>query len=416
MNPVATGVQAAPPTSASILACAWALGIGGTTMMPLLVTNSMARLGLDEGQATMLTGAEMIGMLAGCVILPALARRWPARLTAGALVLLVLCQSLSALTLPVAAFSVLRIVAGLCEAQMIVMVGICLACHPHAERLWGVVLLLSGLAAAGVFTLLSWFPGVAAGDALWIALALMAAVLGPVAARVPALMPVRGPAALSRLGGGADPAGGPNSVSHIGVSNGGSHSAVHGAARRDWSEIWLAWGVFIGVYSVQAGVWAVSALQGERIGLSLPTTGILLALSSLLGFFGAVVPAIPGLAGRRGATVIGALVVMFVSVAGFFTAHNAILFFVTQLALNAAFYTIMAVLNSFISARDHDGTLLSQSVVVTFAAVALGTIGAGELFQYAGGQGLILFSLLALAVSVPLGLKALHGRGAQLVS
>jgi DHA1 family inner membrane transport protein len=114
--------------------------------------------------------------------------------------------------------------------------------------------------------------------------------------------------------------------------------------------------------------------------------------------------------------VIGALVVMFVSVAGFFTAHNAILFFVTQLALNAAFYTIMAVLNSFISARDHDGTLLSQSVVVTFAAVALGTIGAGELFQYAGGQGLILFSLLALAVSVPLGLKALHGRGAQLVS
>src|SRR5471032_263394 len=52
---------------------------------------------LGEGQATMLAGAEMMGMLAGCVVLPALARRWPSRLTAGALVLLVWSQVLSAL-------------------------------------------------------------------------------------------------------------------------------------------------------------------------------------------------------------------------------------------------------------------------------------------------------------------------------
>ncbi len=51
-------------------------------------------------------------------------------------------------------------------------------------------------------------------------------------------------------------------------------------------------------------------------------------------------------------------------------------------------------------------------MVVTFAAVALGTVGAGALFQGLGGWGVILFSLLALALagSVPLGLKALRAR------
>lgn len=361
-----------------ILSCAWALGIGGTTMMPLLVTNAMARLHLDEGQATMLVGAEMIGMLIGCIVLPPLARRLPAPLTAGALVLLTLCQAASALVLPLAVFSVLRVAAGLCEAQMIVMVGICLACHPDAERLWGLVLLVSGLAVAGVFTVLTLFPDAASGTAVWHGLALMALVLGVVALRVPSLVPAPAPGVqLGRPGGMAG--------------------------------IWLAWGVFVGVYSVQAGVWAVSALQGESIGLTLPQIGVLLSVSSLLGFFGAVVPAIPALAARRGLTVIGALAVMFASVACFFTARDAVLYFVGQLMLNAAFYTIMAVLNSFISAQDRDGTLLSRSVVVTFAAVALGTVGAGELFQDAGGVGVIVFALLALAGSVPLGLKALRG-------
>ena len=371
--------------STLILSSAWALGIGGTTMMPLLVTNTMARLHFDEGQATLMTGVEMIGMLAGCILLPPMARRWPARCTAVALMLLALCQMLTALTLSTPLFGALRLVVGVCEAQMIVMVGICLACHRDAERLWGVVLLLSGLAVAGVFTLVSLLPDVAAGDGIWIGLALLAAVLGVAAVRTPALVPAR--------------AAPPTAPMEPGIGR-----------RRVGAGVWLAWGVFVGVYSVQAGVWAVSALQGERIGLSLPTIGTLLAVSSLLGFFGAVVPAIPGLAARRGLTVMGALLVMFASVACFFTADGAVLFFAGQLMLNMAFYAIMAILNSFISAQDRDGSLLSQSVVVTFAAVAVGTVGAGELFQDAGGLGVIVFSLLALAVSVPLGLKALRGR------
>ena len=388
--PDADGLRT-PLAPTLILSAAWALGIGGTTMMPLLVTNTMARLHLDEGQATLMTGIEMIGMLAGCVLLPRLARRVPAfykpAATTAALVLLALSQMLTALTLSEPLFGALRLVAGVCESQMIVLVGMCLARHRDAERLWGVVLLLSGLAVAGVFTLVSLLPGVAAGAGIWIALALLAAVLGVAAARAPALVPAR-----------------PSTPTPMPMPGGAHRRAGVGAG------VWLAWGVFVGVYSVQAGVWAVSALQGERIGLSLPAIGTALALSSLLGFFGAVVPALPALAARRGPTVMGALLVMFASVACFFTADGMALFFVGQLTLNMGFYAIMAVLNSFISARDHDGTLLSQSVVVTFAAVAVGTVGAGELFQDAGALGVIGFSLLALAASVPLGLKALRGR------
>ena len=166
---------------------------------------------------------------------------------------------------------------GACEAQMIVMVGICLACHRDAERLWGVVLLLSGLAVAGLFTLVSLLPDVATGEEIWIGLALLAAVLGVAAARIPALVPARPP-----------PRQAPMEPMEPGVGR-----------RRIGAGVWLAWGVFVGVYSVQAGVWAVSSLQGGRIGLSLPTIGVLLAVSSLLGFFGAVVPAIPALAAPR---------------------------------------------------------------------------------------------------------------------
>src|SRR5471032_3215826 len=133
--------------------------------------------------------------------------------------------ALSALIVSSPAFAAARFAAGFCEAQMIVMVGICLACHRDAERLWGVVLLLSGL--AGVFTLLSLLPGVADGSGIWYGLALLAALLAVGAVRVPVLMPAAQP-------------------------------DVYVGRRRGRAEVWLAWGVFVGVYSVQAGVWAVS--------------------------------------------------------------------------------------------------------------------------------------------------------------
>ncbi|KQQ39974.1 hypothetical protein ASF61_03950 [Duganella sp. Leaf126] len=372
----------------AILSCAWALGITGTTLMPLLVTNAMARLHLDEGQATMISGLEMVGMLAGCIVLPPLARRRPAATTAVALLLLAACQALTAWAGQLALFGMLRAVAGVCEAQLVVMVGICLACHRDAERLWGWVLLWSGLIAAGAFTVLSLFPAVAADARLWSALAVLTLVLATVALRVPALVPVRLPA----------------------VRPAPASASSADSAPRIGADVWMAWGVFVGAYSVQAGVWAVSALQGERLGLPLPVIGTLLALSSLLGFFGALAPALPALAGRRGLTMAAALAVMGASVACFFTARSATMFFVSQTLLNAGFYAVMALLNGFISARDRDGTLLSQSVIVTFAAVAAGTVGAGELFQDAGAVGVIVFALLALAASAPLGLGALRAR------
>jgi hypothetical protein len=352
------------------LSCLWALGIGGTTMMPLQIGSVMRRLHLDEGDATLYSGLEMIGILLGCIALPALARRRPWQLHAAAIMLLFACQLLSSLPLPALLFGALRMLAGGCEAHCIVLAGVCLASHRHAERLWGLVLLLSGLAVAGAFTVLSLLPGAACDTGVWYGLALLALLLGAASWQAPALIP---PAA-----------------------------AVQRGRQRIAARVWLAWGMFLAVYSVQAGVWAVSLLQGDRARLPLPVVGTLLALSSLLGFFGAVLPAIPWLARRRALTVCGAALLMLGSAAGFFHASTPLSFFTGQLGLNAAFYAIMAVLNSFISARDSDGTLLSRSVIVTFAAVAFGTLGAGKLFQHAGGAGVVTYSMLALTACIPL--------------
>lgn len=359
-----------------VLACVWGLGIGGTTMMPLQIASAMQRLHLDEGDATLYAGMEMLGMLLGCIAWPKLVRRWPRQLNGGAILMLICFQLLSSLPLPPLPFGLVRFLTGCCEAEFIVMAGICLALHRDAERLWGVVLLLSGLAVAGAFTILSLLPDAAIETGVWYGLALLALLLGARAWAAPAHIPAPAP-------------------------------GIPASRRRLGGKVCLAWGIFLAVYSVQAGVWAVSVLQGKRIGLPLSLTGSLLAISSLLGFFGAVLPAIPLLARHRAMSVGAAALAMLASVAVFFAGTTALAFFLSQLGLNIAFFAIMAILNSFISGQDPDGSLLSRSVIVTFAAVAFGTVGAGELFQRTGGPGVTLFSALVLLACLPLAWAAL---------
>lgn len=53
------------------------------------------------------------------------------------------------------------------------------------------------------------------------------------------------------------------------------------------------WVVTLLLYGIQASQWAVAGIVGARIGLSDSTLGIVLSLSSLLGFVGAVIPSLP---------------------------------------------------------------------------------------------------------------------------
>ena len=53
------------------------------------------------------------------------------------------------------------------------------------------------------------------------------------------------------------------------------------------------WVVTALVYGVQASQWAIAGFVGERAGLSPTTIGVLLSVSSLLGFVGAAIPSHP---------------------------------------------------------------------------------------------------------------------------
>lgn len=366
------------------LAAAWALGIGGTTMMPLQVSSMMSRLRISESDATIILGAEMLGMLLGCIFLPKIAIRQPAHLTIISLLALLICQYFSGSVSNHVFLGGLRLLAGCAEAAMIVMVGVSLASSPYAEKLWGIVIFLSGLAAAGMLTLLSLLPAAFYERGIWFGLTALAFILGLFVRRLPSLIRARAP-----------------------VWQPNRH--------RTPRKIWLTWGIFLAVYSVQAGVWAVSGIQGERVGLSISTTGILLAVSSLLGFVGAVIPTIGWFAAHRTITLGAALITIALSVALFFKAVSGTQFFLSQLALNCAFYVVMAMLNSFISERDPDGSLLSRSVIVTFAAVAFGTVGAGALFELSGGPGLTMFACFALVAVIPIAI-ALYRRNGKLQS
>ena len=353
------------------LAAAWALGIGGTTMMPLQVSSLMIRLKISESDATLILGAEMFGMLLGCIFLPKIAIRRPAGLTIFALLVLIVCQYFSGLVSDHLFLSALRALVGCGEAAMIVMVGVSLASNPYAEKIWGIVILLSGLAAAGMLTLLSLLPASVYEQGIWTGLTALALALGLFVKRLPSLIMARA-------------------------------QIRHSKRNKTPRKIWLTWGVFLSVYSIQAGVWAVSEVQGECIGLPISTTGILLAVSSLFGFVGAIIPTIKWFSTHRTTTLLAALFTIAISVAMFFRATSSFQFFLSQLTLNCAFYVIMSMLNSFISERDPDGSLLSRSVIVTFAAVAFGTVGSGELFELAGGDGLTFFTYAALASTIPL--------------
>ncbi len=127
------------------LACAYAVATNGTLLMPLFVGVVMRRFGVGDDAATGIAALEIAGIAISCAIFPRWIARAPRRLAWIATLSTLLAQVASAWMPDLATLGAARLVTGLFEGVLFVVVAASLSNRPAAERAWGVIILVSGV-------------------------------------------------------------------------------------------------------------------------------------------------------------------------------------------------------------------------------------------------------------------------------
>ncbi|AMO98124.1 major Facilitator Superfamily protein [Collimonas arenae] len=367
----AAAMTAPSPRALLRLGVVYAVAINGTILTPFIVSTLMLRFGLDEGQATMMTGFEMLGMALSCMLLPHLAARFALRFawigTLGAIT----CQVASALLAGAQAVGIARGLAGVFEGMLFMLVAARVANQPSAERIWGAIILFAGLVNGALLIGISYLPERWAAQWLFLALAALIAIAAPLL-----------------LHAGRDIVHAPRQAAS--------------AAGLPWLRVGAVWLFTILIYGVQAGQWAVTELVGQHAGLATSTIGILLSLSSFLGFVGCIASSWRGSHRHRMPIICAAQLLMIVSLLWFFSTRNGAAYFSSQFLLNVGFYALTPFLTGLLSEIDEDGSLVSRTVVVTLVGVAFGTTLAGWLLTALGVEHFGMVLAAAVLLGVPL--------------
>lgn len=359
-----------PSTGAVVrLALAFAAATNGLILSPFLVAAVMTRFQLDEGAATALVSAEILGIAISCALLSHRIARAARSFTLAGVVGTIAGQALSAVAPGIASAAVARGMTGLFEGMLFVVVASGVSQRASTDRLWGQINLLAGVINGGILVLISALP---AGFGHWV-FALLAAV---VAVLAPA---IRGIDALASA-----PA-----QTHV------------RAGTLPWRPVIAIWVVTALVYGVQASQWAIAGFVGERAGLSPTTIGVLLSVSSLLGFVGAAIPSHPASHRHRLALIWAAQLAMIASIEWFFSARSGSAYFLSQFVLNSAFFVIVPFLTGMLSDVDPDGSLVARTLVVTFFAAGIGTALSGALLGRFGGTRVAHVLCVAVLAAAP---------------
>ncbi|MDN3922363.1 MFS transporter [Roseateles violae] len=344
------------------LAAAFAAALNGTMVMPLIVLALTRIPGIDEGRATAIAAAELAGIALYCLLLPRLAQR-TRRATMGlGLLSLIAGELLTQQLDSIALLSAARLLTGLGEGALFSLVSTAVAAEAHAERIWGQINLVGGLAMGLLLYGLSMLPPVADRGPIFYYLAAMGVCLAPWV-----LMMEPRPAAQ------AAPRVAPLKRSHKS----------------------LIWTVVALVYAVQAAQWAVSGYLGEQARISGERVGLYLALSSILGFAGALVPSLSRDPRRRLQFVLQGFGVMALALLLFFNLLADAPFLIGQIGVNIGFYMVTPFVTGLLTESDADGSLVLRTLIIALLGAALGTALAGELFAQAGPGA---FSLVCLAI------------------
>ncbi|KVO02583.1 MFS transporter [Burkholderia ubonensis] len=374
------------PSSGAVvrLALAFAAATNGLILSPFLVAAVMTRFRLDDGAATALVSAEILGIAISCALLPRRIARAARPFTLAGALGAIAGQALSAVAPGIVSAGAARGLTGLFEGMLFVVVASGVSQRASTERLWGQINLLAGGINGGILVLVSALP------AAWLGRWIFALLAGVLAVLAPA---IRGIDAFA-----AQPV---QARTHDGSLS--------------WRPIVAIWVVTALVYGVQASQWAIAGFVGARAGLSPPTIGVLLSVSSLLGFVGAAIPAHPASRRHRIAIIWAAQLAVIASIEWFFGSTGGGAYFLSQLLLNSAFFVIVPFLTGMLSDVDPDGSLVARTLVVTFFAAGIGTALSGALFERYGGARVahvLGAAVLAAAPFVRLALRRAPPAGA----
>jgi DHA1 family inner membrane transport protein len=353
------------------LSAAYAVALNGTMVMPVVVLSMSKLAGYDEGLATIVASAELGGIALYGIFLPGLAARsWKAVAVAG--LIAVAAGEASSFWLHSAwPLAGARLLTGLGEGALFSIVSMNLSSLANAERLWGALALIGGTTTGLLLFIVSLLPQYADSAPVFLVIATFAVLMAPLLiliARKPPAMPTA------------------------------SHHA-----RLDRRRMLLTMTVVFLVYAVQAAQWAVCGYVGERAGMSNGEVGFYLAVSSLAGFVGAIVPSVTRDKSRRLPFVLAGFLIMAVSIYFLFNRFTPAVFVASQVLVNVGFYVVTPFLTGVLTENDADGSLMSRILVVAIVGATIGTAVAGPILVAAGPAA------LAWACIAPLALAALLG-------
>lgn len=364
------------------LSCAYAMATSGTILMPLIVGALMRRFRAGEDAATGFAALEIAGIAISCAAFPRWIARAPRRLAWIATLGTLLAQAAGAWMPGIAAVGGARLVTGLFEGVLFVVVAASLSNRAAAERAWGVIILASGVIDCALLVAAYAMPE--AFVTRWVFVVIAAAFVL---------------VALPAAAAGAD-------AGHAAAlaATAPARSAV------PWRTLLPIWAVMMLVYSVLSAQWALADVVGRQLHIAPERIGPVLALVSLLGTVGALSASHRRSHELRRPILCAAELLMGGAALWFFLVQGWVGFFIAQLLVSFAYYAVTPFLTSRISALDPDGSLLSRSIVITFVAAFLGTAVAGTALTQLGGPGCGLALGACALLALPFTVRA-FGRG-----
>ncbi|SDJ56603.1 Predicted arabinose efflux permease, MFS family [Paraburkholderia steynii] len=370
------------------LAFAYAAATNGMILTPFLVAAVMLRFHLEEGTATQIAGIEILGIALSCALFPRWISRTARSFTTVAVLGVIAGQVSSALAPSVLLMSAARGFTGLFEGVLFVVVASSISQRASSDSLWGQINLIAGGINGGILVAISYLPEVWLGRWLFLLLAILVIVMSPL---------------VGSIG---------NFAAVVGSPTAGSGSRL--PKKVPLKLVVTIWIVTVLIYGVQSSQWAVVGIVGAHAGLPSSTVGILLSVSSLLGFAGAVIPSQRASHPHRLKIIWTAQLTMIGSIVWFFGSTDTWSYFLSQLFLNAAFFVVIPFLTGLLSEVDPDGSLVARTVVITFIGAGLGTAVAGSLFDRYGASHFAYVLCICIAAASPFVWFALRGATAHI--